>query len=66
MNTFIKVYDTYEPLEDGVRDRLFISKSYDATSHFESACDDVLTLYERITGEALNLDSTLRPFTQAS
>ena len=61
MDTFIKVYDTYEPLEDGVRDRLFISKSCDASSHFETACDDVLMLYERITGEALNLESTLRP-----
>ena len=26
----------YEPLESGVNDRIFISKSYDATSHFET------------------------------
>lgn len=26
----------YEPLESGNRDRIFISKSYDATSHFET------------------------------
>ena len=26
----------YEPLESGVGDNIFISKSYDATSHFET------------------------------
>jgi Rab GDP dissociation inhibitor len=26
----------YEPLEDGKKDNVFISKSYDATSHFET------------------------------
>ncbi len=26
----------YEPLESGVEDSIFISKSYDATSHFET------------------------------
>ena len=30
---------------------MFISKSYDATSHFETTCDDVLDLFKRITGE---------------
>lgn len=26
----------YEPIDDGSKDNVFISKSYDATSHFES------------------------------
>lgn len=26
----------YEPLESGVNDQIFISKSYDASSHFET------------------------------
>lgn len=26
----------YEPLESGMNDKIFISKSYDATSHFET------------------------------
>ena len=64
--SFIKVYDTYEPLYDGKSDNLYISKSYDATSHFESACEDVLSLYERILGEPINLETTLRPFTQTN
>ncbi len=33
-----------------------MTKSYDATSHFELASDEVLELYERITGEKLDLN----------
>lgn len=44
-----------EPLEDGTKDQVFISKSYDATSHFETVCDDVHDLWKRITGEPLVL-----------
>ena len=33
-----------------------MTKSYDATSHFESAGDEVLEMYERITGEKLDLN----------
>lgn len=37
-------------------DKVFISKGYDATSHFETEIDDVLDMYERITGKTLNLE----------
>ncbi len=30
--------------------QVFVSKSYDATTHFETTCDDVLSIYERVTG----------------
>lgn len=33
-----------------------MTKSYDATSHFEMASDEVLEMYERITGEKLDLN----------
>lgn len=33
---------SYEPTDDGKVDQLFVSKSYDATSHFESATQDVV------------------------
>jgi Rab GDP dissociation inhibitor len=45
----------YEPIMDGRTDGLFISKSYDATSHFESVCEDVKDLYERYAGKPLSL-----------
>jgi len=52
---FISIKDIYEPLTNGKTDGLFITKSYDATSHFETSVDDVLELYTRITGEVLDL-----------
>jgi Rab GDP dissociation inhibitor len=43
----------YEPLESGVSDNIFISKSYDATSHFETTTDDVRDIYRRAQQEEL-------------
>lgn len=43
----------YEPKSDGRADNIFISKSYDATSHFETTTDDVKDIYRRATGEEL-------------
>ncbi|KAK1829150.1 hypothetical protein QBC39DRAFT_357229 [Podospora conica] len=43
----------YEPVEDGKKDNIFISKSYDASSHFESTTDDVKDIYRRLAGEEL-------------
>jgi len=48
---FVYVLDTYEPVEDGKKDGVFISKSYDATTHYESCAVDIVDIYERITGE---------------
>ena len=53
---FVEVVDVYEPLEDGTADKAFISKGYDATSHFETEIEDVLDMYHRITGKPLDLD----------
>jgi len=30
--------------------QIFVSKSYDATSHFETTCIDVLDIFRRATG----------------
>ena len=46
----------YEPLESGVGDNIFISKSYDATSHFETTTDDVRDIYRRAEGEELKVE----------
>lgn len=46
----------YEPVEDGSKDGIFISKSYDATSHFETTTDDVKDIYRRATGEELKVE----------
>ncbi|XP_059139445.1 rab GDP dissociation inhibitor beta-like [Physella acuta] len=48
---FVSVVDLLEPKDDGKENKIFISKSYDATTHFETTCDDVLDIFKRITGE---------------
>ena len=50
-----QIKDVYEPLTTGSDDGLYITKSYDATSHFETSIDDVMELYTRITGKVLDL-----------
>jgi len=60
---FINVLDTFEPNSDGREDQCFISSSYDATSHFETTVLDVLDMWKRITGKALDLSA--RPAAQA-
>jgi Rab GDP dissociation inhibitor len=46
----------YEPIDSGKKDNIFISKSYDATSHFETTTDDVKDIYARATGEELKVE----------
>ncbi|KAF8003694.1 hypothetical protein HF325_001142 [Metschnikowia pulcherrima] len=41
--------------KDGSSDNVFISKSYDPSSHFETTTDDIKDLYFRITGKPLVL-----------
>lgn len=55
LERFDSVDDTFEPVEDGTADHCFISKSYDDSSHFKSAAEDVLDMYRRITGKELDM-----------
>lgn len=43
----------YEPIADGTSDNVFISKSYDASSHFETMTTDVRDVYRRAEGKEL-------------
>jgi Rab GDP dissociation inhibitor len=52
LHKFFSVSPIYEPVNDSAKEGIHISKSYDATGHFESVCDDVVRLYQQITGEA--------------
>ena len=47
----ISVSDVYKPTDDGSHSQVFISESFDATSHFETTCTDVLNIFKRGTGE---------------
>lgn len=48
---FFNVSPVYKPTDDGKDSQIFISKSFDPTSHFEETCTDVLEIYKRATGE---------------
>lgn len=37
--------------------QVFISKSYDATTHFETTCDDVVDIFERVTGKPFDFSA---------
>jgi len=55
MQRFTTVVTTYEPVGSGEDDKCYISSSFDGTSHFESDCDDLLSLYKRVTGTELDM-----------
>ncbi|UXI20469.1 homeobox protein BarH-like 1 [Sarcoptes scabiei] len=48
---FVTVSDLYKPKNDGKQNQVFVSQSFDATSHFETTCMDVLDIFRRATGE---------------
>mmetsp|Transcript_25054 Transcript_25054/g.40658 ORF Transcript_25054/g.40658 Transcript_25054/m.40658 type:complete len:131 (+) Transcript_25054:1-393(+) len=58
---FVSVSDVMEPVDDGKDSQVFITKSYDATSHFETTCIDVLETYKRATGEEFDFSKIKIP-----
>ena len=53
---FVSVSNVYEPVNNGAQNNLWITSSYDATSHFESASEEILDIYQKIVGEKLDLN----------
>lgn len=43
-------YSTFEDTLVFICAQVFISRSYDATTHFETTCDDIKDIYKRMTG----------------
>ena len=54
---FAELSDVCEPSEGGEESGLFVPATCDASSNMGSAAADVEQLFERITGEALDLDA---------
>jgi Rab GDP dissociation inhibitor len=52
---FVSVTPIYAPISDGKADNIFITRSYDATSHFETVVEDVQDVWKRIIGKDLVL-----------
>lgn len=55
VESFLAVEELYEAGADGRADKCFVTKSYDATTHFETTVDDVFDVYRRIFGKELVL-----------
>ncbi|XP_068162625.1 rab GDP dissociation inhibitor beta [Antennarius striatus] len=51
---FISISDLYKPTDMGTDSKIFISRSYDATTHFETTCDDIKSIYKRMMGVDLD------------
>lgn len=48
---FVSVSDYFVPTDNGLESQIFISETFDATTHFETTCLDVLDIFKRGTGE---------------
>jgi len=47
---FVSISPIYKPVDSGELSQVFISESYDATTHFETTCNDVIHLFKKATG----------------
>jgi len=55
---FVTISEMHEPIDQGkAKDNIYVTKTLDATSHFESAAEDVLRIYKLITGKELDLEN---------
>ena len=54
VDTLMGIAELYEPIDE-YQNGIYLSKSYDASSHFESTTDDVKDIYFRITGKPVEL-----------
>lgn len=52
---FVTISPLYTPVASGESDNIFITRSYDATSHFETVVEEVNDVYKRVTGKELVL-----------
>ncbi|KAJ1569479.1 Rab GDP dissociation inhibitor alpha, partial [Cladochytrium tenue] len=57
---FVSVQDLFEPVADGAADQVFVTRSYDATSHFETVSRDVMDVYRRVTGNELKVEGKVK------
>lgn len=51
----MSVTPLYAPTANGQADNIYITRSYDATSHFETVVDDVQDVWKRMIGKDLVL-----------
>ncbi|KAH8120056.1 rab GTPase activator [Phellopilus nigrolimitatus] len=52
---FVSVTPLYTPTTTGTSDNIFVTRSYDATSHFETVVEEVQDVWKRVVGKDLVL-----------
>jgi len=52
---FVSISPLYVPASSGTRDNVYVTRSYDATSHFETVTDDVKDVWRRAMKAELEL-----------
>uniref|UniRef100_A0AAQ4QAT9 Rab GDP dissociation inhibitor n=1 Tax=Gasterosteus aculeatus aculeatus TaxID=481459 RepID=A0AAQ4QAT9_GASAC len=57
---FVSISDQYAPTDMGADSQIFISRTYDATTHFETTCDDIKDIYKRMTGSEFDFNEMER------
>ncbi|ELW71652.1 Rab GDP dissociation inhibitor beta [Tupaia chinensis] len=57
---FVSISDLLVPKDLGTESQIFISHTYDATTHFETTYDDVKDIYKRMTGSEFDFEETKR------
>ncbi|KAL7007699.1 Rab GDP dissociation inhibitor alpha [Cystobasidiomycetes sp. EMM_F5] len=55
LDKFVSIDPIYAPASSGTRDNVYITRSYDATSHFETVTDDVKDVWLRCMKAPLEL-----------
>jgi Rab GDP dissociation inhibitor len=56
LEIFDKVSDIYQPIDTTFKGNVYITSSFDPQSHFENDTDNVIEIYEKITGAKLDLN----------
>ncbi|ELK16893.1 Rab GDP dissociation inhibitor beta [Pteropus alecto] len=57
---FVSISDLLVPKDLGTESQIFISRAYDATTHFETTCDDIKDIYKRMTGSEFDFEEMKR------
>merc|ERR1712106_581131 len=58
---FIYAQDVFHPKTDQpAGDNIYVTKSYDATTHFETTCDNIIEVYKKVTGKDFDFSACKR------
>ena len=56
LEQFDTISDIYHPIDTTFKGNVYITSSFDPQSHFENDTDNVMEIYEKITGAKLDLE----------